>query len=259
MRNVRRIALLLLAALMLSMPAMAASGTIQFSASEFDASEAGFSGGNAPVQAAPAENKQTVQIPTATLSPEAAALPWNLTLVNNTHPVPDNWTITLKELSNGRKIDERIYPDLQAMFDAARAAGLTPKVNTAYRTYEDQKDMLVTKYRQQRNSGLSHEAAQIAALKWASYPGYSEHQLGLAVDINSADQEKCSNDRVWDWMKRNCQDYGFIWRYPGVKSDITGISNEDWHFRYVGKEAATYIMSNQLCLEEYLLEKYGIE
>ncbi|MBP3651796.1 MAG: M15 family metallopeptidase, partial [Clostridia bacterium] len=99
----------------------------------------------------------------------------------------------------------------------------------------------------------------IAALKWASYPGYSEHQLGLAVDINSADQENCSNDRVWDWMKRNCQNYGFIWRYPGVKSDITGISNEDWHFRYVGKEAAVYIMSNRLCLEEYLQQQYGIE
>lgn len=258
MRNIRRIALLLLAALLLSMPALASSGTIQFSASEFDVSDAGFAGGSS-APAPSAQSKGTVQIPTATLSPEAAALPWNLTLVNSTHPVPENWTITLKELSNGRKIDERIYPDLQAMFDAARAAGLTPKVNTAYRTYEDQKSMLITKYRQQRNSGLSHEDAQVAALKWASYPGYSEHQLGLAVDINSSDQERCSNDRVWDWMKRNCQDYGFIWRYPGVKSDITGISNEDWHFRYVGKEAATYIMTNQMCLEEYLLEQYGIE
>lgn len=258
MRNMRRIALLLLAALLLSMPALASSGTIQFSASEFDVSDAGFAGGSS-APAPSAQSKGTVQIPTATLSPEAAALPWNLTLVNSTHPVPENWTITLKELSNGRKIDERIYPDLQAMFDAARAAGLTPKVNTAYRTYEDQKSMLITKYRQQRNSGLSHEDAQVAALKWASYPGYSEHQLGLAVDINSSDQERCSNDRVWDWMKRNCQDYGFIWRYPGVKSDITGISNEDWHFRYVGKEAATYIMTNQMCLEEYLLEQYGIE
>jgi len=258
MRNIKRIALFLLAALIIALPAQAASGVIQFSASDSDLKNAGFAGSSQ--QSVQSEKKEeTLQIPTATLSPEAAALPWNLTLVNSTHPVPDNWVVTLKELSNGRRIDERIYADLQAMFDAARAAGLTPKVNTAYRTYEDQKDMLVTKYRQQRNNGLSHEDAQIAALKWASYPGYSEHQLGLAVDINSSDQENCSNERVWDWMKRNCQDYGFIWRYPGVKSDITGISNEDWHFRYVGKEAATYIMSNQLCLEEYLLEKYGIE
>lgn len=260
MRNIRRIALLVIVALLFALPAQAASGVIQFAASDSDASNAGFAGGDQPVQEPASGGKEeTLQIPTATLSPEAAALPWNLTLVNSTHPVPDNWTIELKTLSNGRQIDVRIYEDLQAMFDAARAAGLTPKVNTAYRTYEDQKDMLVTKYRQQRNSGLSHEDAQIAALKWASYPGYSEHQLGLAVDINSSDQETCSNDRVWDWMKRNCQNYGFIWRYPGVKSHITGISNEDWHFRYVGKEAAVYIMTNQLCLEEYLLEQYGIE
>lgn len=262
MRNLRKIAVLaFVMLLMLMLSAQAASGVIQFSASDFDASDAGFADGDAQnsEETDTANTEETLQIPTATLSPEAAALPWYLTLVNRTHPVPEDWTITLKELSNGRKIDERIYADLQAMFDAARAAGLTPKVNTAYRTYEDQKDMLITKYRQQRNSGLSHEDAQIAALKWASYPGYSEHQLGLAVDINSADQETCSNDRVWDWMKRNCQDYGFIWRYPGVKSNITGISNEDWHFRYVGKEAATYIMSNQLCLEEYLQQQYGIE
>lgn len=262
MRNIRRIILLILAVLIIALPAQAASGVIQFSASDADLSGSGFAGGTQPAAEAPVPAKvqdDVLQIPTATLSPEAAALPWYLTLVNRTHPVPENWTITLKELSNGRKIDVRIYEDLQAMFDDARAAGLTPKVNTAYRTYEDQKDMLITKYRQQRNSGLSHEDAQVAALKWASYPGYSEHQLGLAVDINSSDQEKCSNDRVWDWMKRNCQNYGFIWRYPGVKSDITGISNEDWHFRYVGKEAATYIMSNRLCLEEYLQQQYGIE
>ena len=149
MRNIKRIALCLLAALMIALPAQAASGVIQFSASDADLASAGFAGSSqSAAQDAPAEKKEeTLQIPMATLSPEAAALPWNLTLVNSTHPVPDNWTITLKELSNGRRIDERIYADLQAMFDAARAVGLTPKVNTAYRTYEDQKDMLITKYR----------------------------------------------------------------------------------------------------------------
>lgn len=200
----------------------------------------------------------TVEIPTATLSPEAAALPWNLTLVNRTHPVPDGWTVELHELSNGQKVDERIYADLQKMFDDCRAAGLKPMVMTSYRTYEDQEDMLVRKYRSFKNQGYAHEEAQRKALTVASYPGYSEHQLGLAVDIDSADTETCSNESVWDWMKRHCQDYGFIWRYPGVKSDITQITNENWHFRYVGREAATYIMQNQLCLEEYLAQFYSI-
>lgn len=259
MNYIRKIAMLLFVAMLFALPVQASSGVIEFYASDSDASDAGFAGGNQPAAQNQSETEAALQIPTATLSPEAAALPWNLTLVNSTHPVPENWTVTLKELSNGQKVDERIYPELQAMFDAARAAGLTPRVNTSYRTYDDQKRMLVTKYRQQKDNGLSHEKAQIAALKWASYPGYSEHQLGLAVDINSSDQEKCSNDKIWSWLKHNCQDYGFIWRYPGVKSDITGISNEDWHFRYVGKEAAAYIMSNELCLEEYLQQQYGIE
>lgn len=200
----------------------------------------------------------TVEIPTATLSPEVAALPWNLTLVNADNPVPDTWTVELKQLDGGQAVDSRIYPELQAMFDACRAAGLKPMVKTSYRTYEDQKDMLILKYRQYKNSGSSHSDAQAQALKVAAYPGYSEHQLGLAVDIDSADTQTCSNESVWDWMKRHCQEYGFIWRYPAVKTQITGISNEDWHFRYVGKEAATYIMENQLCLEEYLNQFYDI-
>ena len=201
---------------------------------------------------------ESVTIPTATLSPEAAALPWNLTIVNSENPVPDDWTVELTELKNNQSVDSRIYSALQTMFDACRADGLKPMVKTSYRTYDDQKAMLTRKYRKYINSGMSHSEAQAAALKVAMYPGYSEHQLGLAVDIDSADTETCSNDAVWDWMKRHCQEYGFIWRYPGVKSDITGISNESWHYRYVGVEAATYIMENQLCLEEYLNQFYGI-
>ena len=253
MKYLRRIALLALVC-MLSVSALASTpGVIEFYVSD-SGSEI-----SEPSSSGSSSKSSEVVIPSATLSPEAAALPWNLTLVNSTHPVPDNWQVELKTLSNGQQVDVRIYEDLQAMFDDARALGLKPKVNTSYRSYEDQKKILTNKYKNYRNSDYSHEAAQREALKWASYPGYSEHHLGLAIDINSADKENCSNESIWDWLKRNCQNYGFIWRYPGVKSDITGISNEDWHFRYVGKEAATYIMENQLCLEEYLLQQYGIE
>lgn len=245
MRKLSGIALLLALLALSFAPALATPGVVEFTMEETEAESDTASEG--------------VVIPSATLSPEAAALPWNLTLVNSTHPVPDDWTVELKELSNGQRVDARIYEDLQAMFDACRAAGLKPMVMTAYRTWEDQKDMLILKYKRYRNDGYSREEAQAKALKVASYPGYSEHQLGLAVDIDSSDTETCSNESVWDWMKRNCQDYGFIWRYPGVKTEITGISNEDWHFRYVGREAAAYIMENELCLEEYLQQQYGIE
>lgn len=239
----RCLSALFAAALMSVFTALAVPGVVEFTVSDV---EAGQSQVSAP------------EIPTATLSPEAAALPWNLTLVNANNPVPENWAVELKELDGGQAVDSRIYPELQAMFDACRAEGLKPMVKTSYRTYEDQKDMLVLKYRQYKNSGSSHEEAQAQALMVAAYPGYSEHQLGLAVDIDSSDTQTCSNESVWDWMKHHCHEYGFIWRYPAVKTEITGISNEDWHFRYVGKEAAAYIMENQLCLEEYLNQFYRI-
>ena len=196
---------------------------------------------------------------TSSLGAIAEQIPWNLTLVNSTHAVPEDWVVPeFTELRNGQRVDSRIYPELQAMFDAARAAGRTPLVISSYRTYDDQKNMLVKKYRSFKEKGYSHEDAQTEAQKWAAYPGYSEHQLGLAIDVGTSNSEKCSKDRVWSWLKEHCVEYGFIWRYSEEKSAITGIANEPWHFRYVGVEAATYIMENNLCLEEYMLEFYGL-
>ena len=139
MNMVRKIALLIALALFFALPAQAKPGVVEF----LDP--------NCTPTPEPG-----VQIPTATISPEAAALPWNLTLVNRTNPVPPDWTVELKELSNGQKVDARIYADLQAMFDACRADGLKPMVMTSYRTYEDQQDMVVLKYRRYKNGGLSH-------------------------------------------------------------------------------------------------------
>ena len=252
-RIMKRIAAVLLAGCIFALGAQAESGTFVFSVPEVLVTQAP----TIAVQEAISEQPIAVD-PSQIRSVED--LPWNLTLVNSTHAVPDDWTIPgMTELRRGQRVDSRIYPELQAMFDAARAAGIRPLVLTSYRTYEDQKQMLINKYRKFKDKGMSQEEAQAEALKLAAYPGYSEHQLGLAVDIDSDNTEECSNSEVWDWMKHHCQEYGFIWRYPGVKSEITGISNEEWHFRYVGVEAATYIMEHQICLEEYLAEVYGLD
>lgn len=189
----------------------------------------------------------------------AQELPWQLTLVNASHAVPEDWNIEVVNLKRGQSVDARMYPALQQMFDDCRADGLLPLALSSFRTYDQQKQMLINKYNKFINQGYSHEDAQQEALKWAAYPGYSEHQLGLAVDIDSADTSKCSNQQVWDWMLAHCAEYGFIRRYPPDKVEITGISHEPWHFRYVGVDAAMYIMQNNLCLEEYLYEFYGVE
>lgn len=106
-----------------------------------------------------------------------------------------------------------------------------------------------TKYGRDRGTRAKIMAGFIVV--WVALPGTSEHQLGLAVDIN-ADTSKCSRDDVYNWLLENSYKYGFIQRYPSGKTSITGVANEPWHYRYVGKEAAEEIHQSGLCLEEYV-------
>ena len=84
-----------------------------------------------------------------------------------------------------------------------------------------------------------------------SIPGTSEHQLGISVDIN-AETLVSSDEAVYAWLAENSYKYGFINRYPADKTEITGTIYEPWHYRYVGKQAAMEIYSQNLCLEEYV-------
>ena len=93
---------------------------------------------------------------------------------------------------------------------------------------------------------------------YVAKPGSSEHQSGLCADILNADyagRPTMTQDFKWtpeaQWMKENCADFGFILRYTEEAEAITGIKFEPWHFRYVGKELATYIMAKGTTLEEY--------
>lgn len=90
------------------------------------------------------------------------------------------------------------------------------------------------------------------AEQWVAIPGTSEHQIGLAVDISVEDGSGQAASDVWQWLRENSYKYGFILRYPEDKTDITGISYEPWHYRYVGKETAEEIYRQGVCLEEYL-------
>ena len=99
--------------------------------------------------------------------------------------------------------------------------------------------------------GLSQEEAAAEALRWVNQVGYSEHQSGLAVDIN-ADGIHSAGYEVYDWLAQNAWRYGFILRYPEDKTEVTGTGYEPWHYRYVGQDAARVITEQGLCLEEYL-------
>ena len=101
------------------------------------------------------------------------------------------------------------------------------------------------------NDGYSKRKAKNLAKNWVAAPGTSEHELGLALDINS-DGSLSSDSEVYGWLAENAYKYGFILRYPPGKENITGIDYEPWHYRYVGQEAASEIFERQICLEEYL-------
>lgn len=177
---------------------------------------------------------------------------WNLTLVNKWNPLPENYELTLVEVPGGEKVDERIYEPLMEMLEAAKEGNWDqlPMVVSGYRTQEKQQQLYDEKIAEYKRQGYSDTEAVEQAEQWVAVPGCSEHQLGIAVDINGATYD------LYFWLQENSYKYGFIFRYPAGKTDITGTAEEVWHYRYVGVEAATEMYEQGLCLEEYL-EKEG--
>ena len=174
--------------------------------------------------------------------------PWNLMLVNKDNPIPDNYDVNLVEVGGGERVDERIYEPLMEMLEAAREGnwGELPMVVSGYRTQEKQQSLYEEKIAEYKKEGYSDSEAVRQAEQWVAVPGFSEHQLGFAVDINGASYD------VYLWLQENSYKYGFIFRYPGDKTQITGVAEEVWHYRYVGVEAAARMHEQGLCLEEYL-------
>lgn len=177
---------------------------------------------------------------------------WELILVNRWNPIPDNYDLTLTQLQNGQSVDERIYPKLQEMFDDARAAGILPAISSSYRTAETQQELMDEKIAEYQAQGYGDEEARNLAEQWVAIPGTSEHQIGIAVDITTADWAAQDASVVWEWLDQNSYRYGFILRYPEEKTEITGVMPEPWHYRYVGMETAKEIYDAGVCLEEYL-------
>lgn len=183
---------------------------------------------------------------------------WNLLLVNPWNAVPEGYTVSLTGFTEDCSIDERICSALQNMFDDARSDSIYPLAVSAYRTNQEQEKLYQEKLDAYISDGYSKKQAITMTEGWVAKPGFSEHETGLAIDINA---ESGDADEVYSWLANNSYKYGFIVRYPTNKSNITGINYEPWHFRYVGEEVAEYIYKNDLTLEEYIecLQKFHPE
>ncbi len=150
-------------------------------------------------------------------------------------------------VSKGMELNETCAQALIALADGARADGYNLYLKSAYRSYQTQKTMYYNRLK--KNNGKDDG--------WVSMPGASDHQTGLGCDVvprswrDKAMNGKMGKEPECIWMAEHCQEYGFILRYPPDKEDVTEINYEPWHLRYVGIPAATYIMENGLCLEEF--------
>lgn len=177
---------------------------------------------------------------------------WYMLLINDWNCLPEDFNVSLHETENGEKVDERIYPYLEEMLLDAERNGHSPEITSGYRSEKEQQELFDNRMDEYIALGYSKKEAKKLTNEYAAKPGYSEHETGLAVDINSSTGDSWE---LYGWLSENCYRYGFILRYPDGKTEITGIEYEPWHLRFVGEEAAKYIHENDITLEEYIINK----
>lgn len=211
--------------------------------------------------------------------------PAYLMLVNRDHPldtdyVPQKLTELTCPTYNGKTVslDSRAATALYAMLAEMKLDGVTDiSVTSGYRSYEYQQQLqkqyinkeksritpdayayfgeeyIQVHYLDKGLSRLSEEDALKVVMSYSALPGASEHQTGLCLDFVTSSAmltQSFENTDAFDWLSQNAYRFGFILRYPEDKTEITGFSYEPWHFRFVGREAATELYFRNLTLEE---------
>ena len=175
-------------------------------------------------------------------------------LANSYNSVSFEYEMPLYAGIEAQGIDSRVFEAASNMLQAAREEGVPLYFSVAYRNM----DYITTMYQKAivAYGDAAHAADHVLP------PGCNEHQTGLAVDITANpgfqanyyeyEEPELEDSPAYAWMMEHCAEYGFIYRYPEGKEAWYGTPCEHCHFRYVGVEAATYIMEHDLCLEEFL-------
>ncbi len=128
----------------------------------------------------------------------------------------------------------------------AERQGILLEAVSAFRSYSYQKMI----YMKNWTEGVTLEEYQRIRDRVSARPGHSEHQTGLAVDINDL-EETFADTEAGHWLALNAHYFGFILRYPKGKEAITGYDYEPWHFRYIGKYLADRIYKSGLTYDEW--------
>jgi D-alanyl-D-alanine carboxypeptidase len=158
--------------------------------------------------------------------------PKNLTLINS------------KYTSDKRYMEKDAAEAFEKMASDANKEGYTIRAISTYRSYD---------YQTQLYNRYAQKDGKEKADTYSARAGYSEHQTGLAVDVDNKQltYTNFGKAKEFNWMKENAYKYGFILRYTKEYEPITGYKDEPWHYRYVGIEIATYIQNHPMTYEEY--------
>lgn len=168
-------------------------------------------------------------------------------IANKTYSLPSNFAPNNLVTINGYiKVVDYVKDAFLSLSSDAKAIGLNIYASSGYRSYSNQKYIY--------ENYVSMDGKENAD-RYSARAGYSEHQTGLAIDVNTIDMS-FDNTSESVWLRENAYKYGFIIRYPKGKEEITGYMYEPWHIRYVGKELSNklYKDGSYITLEEY----YGI-
>lgn len=155
-------------------------------------------------------------------------------VVNKSYPLPEDY--------NPGGLTSETQKAFDKMADAAKNDGIKLTICSGFRSYS---------YQKQLYERYVAENGQKEADRFSARPGHSEHQTGMAIDVNNASSSFDGTPEA-KWLEQNCYNYGFIIRYPKGKEDITGYRYESWHIRYLGTEKSVELQKSGLTLEEYL-------
>ncbi|MBQ7173499.1 MAG: M15 family metallopeptidase [Clostridia bacterium] len=214
-----------------------------------------------------------------------------LFLANKEHPMSSGYAPNNLAAYTGKTyydkevyLEERVAKAVLAMVEEMKADGVTDiMVTSGYRSYAYQKnlyenyilvemngiskeaktylgeDYINENYTKKGLSKLNRSDAIRVVDSYSAKAGYSEHQTGLCIDFITSTMRELDvtfeGTSAFRWLKENAHKFGFILRYPKEKEDVTGYSYEPWHYRFVGREAATEIYEKGITLEEFLLAR----
>ena len=191
-----------------------------------------------------------------------------MVLVNHQVPMPEDYTFDTRECGSATAINKTLQTEAAdaflAMQAAAAADGVTVWMQSGYRSVDYQTTLYDNKTRQFLDQGYDEATARELAANVVNPPRYSEHNCGLAADLNCPDytalETGFEDTDAFAWLCEHAVDYGFILRYPkGEAAEaVTEITYEPWHWRYVGAENAAKINASGLIFEQYIAELQAI-